>query len=250
MSGNLQKPAAAVMKPHPSNITSQQFHVSRVMSPSRVNRPCSPNPCRKTSLTSTENKDEPGKILRWRGGGMRGGGTRGGLQSQSRIPKIPGAKGKENIRGRVGTMGKARIAKPVVAVTKSKIATKKQKELIEAQDLLIDIATQDKSLSNSFPPPKPKSPIPIGVTSKLVPDLHQKILEKIRINKRRSLQRSFQTNQSPCKAPAPCLQSPEHDQSHHSHHDNSQELDRDSPVSGQDLETYLSSVFNLVDTYR
>ena len=172
----------------------------------------------------------------------------------SRIPKVPTAKGKENLRGRGGGIGRARIAKPVISVARSRIA-KKQKELDEAQELLIDYA-KDQSLTDSLPRPKaisvpkPKSPI----VSKLVPDLHEVILKKIKINKRRSIQRqSFQTNQSPCKAPAPCedlLAQERVNQSHSDSVNSSVNLDRDSPVSGQDLETYLSSVFNLVDTYR
>ena len=69
--------------------------------------------------------------------------------------------------------------------------------------------------------------------SKAVPDIHQKLLQKIRGNKRKSLERKVGENQSPCKAPAP-----------------SPSQDRESPVSGSDLQMYLTGVFNMADKYK
>ena len=173
-----------------------------------------------------------------------------------RGPKYPGIKGKENLRarGRGGIasragFGKARIVKPIVTVAVPKSNVTKQ-DIDDAQSVLMEIS-RDNSVNTASPRPKPIQKSPIVVTSKLVPDLHQKILDKIRINKRRSIQRSFQLNQSPCKAPPPnSLGQEENDQEEDHDHDNSQEFDRESPVSGQDLQIYLSSVFNTVDSYR
>ena len=143
------------------------------------------------------------------------------------------------------TKSRARIVKPVV--TKSRFT---KSDVDAAQNVLIDISTEN-SLSITAPGPmaipKPKSPI---LTSRNVPDLHTKILEKIKQNKRRSVQRNFLENQSPCKAPAPSPldEEPESDSREDLH--TSQELDRVSPMSGQDVQTYLASVFNMVDEYR
>ena len=83
---------------------------------------------------------------------------------------------------------------------------------------------------------------PIFISSKTVPDLHNKILAKIRLNKRRSQTRSL-PNQSPCKATElliPELHRPEDPDC----------SDRKSPVSGQELDTYLASMFFMVYTDR
>ena len=192
------------------------------------------------------------KVPKWRGGG--GATSRGSSLVTTRIPrgpKYPGGRGKENLRGRGGVaraaFGKAKIVKPIVTVPKSKIT---KEDIDDAQNVLMEISG-DNSVNSASPRPKPIQKSPIVLTSKNVPDLHQKILDKIRINKRRSVQRSFQLNQSPCKAPAPNLLDEDENARSETHdHDSSQECDRESPVSGQDLQIYLSSVFNMVDTYR
>ena len=226
--------------------------VSRVHSPSRVNRQCSNSPCRKgSSQDSVEERVRPA-TSRWRGVGSV---SRGGGQAGTKIPRFPAAgarSNKENMgrgRGTVVTKPRAgaRIVKPVVTVSRSKFT---RSDMDAAQNVLIDISTEN-SLSNTAPGPmaipKPKSPI---LTSKNVPDLHARILEKIKQNKRRSMQRSFQQNQSPCKAPAPSSLDNEPEVRSPEDLHTSQELDRDSPMSGQDIETYLASVFNMVDEYR
>ena len=179
--------------------------------------------------------------------------SRGGGQASTKIPRFPAAgarSNKENIgrgRGAVVTKARARIVKPVVTVSKSRFT---RTDMDAAQNVLIDISTEN-SLSNTAPGPmaipKPKSPI---LTSKNVPDLHARILEKIKQNKRRSIQRNFQQNQSPCKAPAPSSLDSEPEVKSPEDLHTSQEYDRDSPMSGQDIETYLASVFNMVDEYR
>ena len=181
----------------------------------------------------------------------RGGGQAGTVCT--RIPRFPAAgarSNKENIargRGAVAPRGRARVVKPIVTVSKSRFT---RTDMDAAQNVLIDISTEN-SLSNTAPGPmsipKPKSPI---LTSKNVPDLHARILEKIKQNKRRSIKRNFQLNQSPCKAPAPSSldKGPEIKSPEDLH--TSQECGRDSPMSGQDIETYLASVFNMVDEYR
>ena len=58
-------------------------------------------------------------------------------------------------------------------------------------------------------------------------------MQKIRGNKRKSLERKVGENQSPLRAPAP-----------------SPSQDRDSPVSGSDLQMYLTGVFNMADKYK
>ena len=79
---------------------------------------------------------------------------------------------------------------------------------------------------------------PTFISSKAVPDLHNKILAKIRLNKRRSRTRdnvtSDQIPHETVSSSSPC----------------DYEIDRDSPVPNQDLETYLASMFYMVDTYR
>ena len=64
-------------------------------------------------------------------------------------------------------------------------------------------------------------------------NLQSKLLQKIRLNKRKSLERQLCENQSPLKAPGPTLSE-----------------DRESPVSGSDLQIYLSGVFNIADKYK
>ena len=66
-----------------------------------------------------------------------------------------------------------------------------------------------------------------------VPDIHQKLLQTIRLNKRKSLERQVTESQSPLRAPAP-----------------SPSQDRESPVSGSDLQMYLTGVFNMADKYK
>jgi len=143
--------------------------------------------------------------------------------SQTRIPRPP-SRGKENPR-----LG-ARIVKPV---TRPKLATEIEEDV--SPPGILTSSSKANTMNNIT-----KSPI--FISSKTVPDLHNKILAKIRLNKRRSQTRNL-PNQSPCKAPAPlipALQTP----------DDPDSSDRESPVSGQELDTYLASMFFMVDTYR
>ena len=252
MSSSLN-PRPGVPRGHPPHVSRaiSPSRLSRVHSPSRVNRQCSNSPCRKvpSQSSSEETVRPPGS--RWRGVGSV---SRGGGQASTRIPRFPAAgarSNKENIargRGAVVTRGKVRIVKPIVTLSKSRFT---RTDMDAAQNVLIDISTEN-SLSNTAPGPmaipKPKSPI---LTSKNVPDLHARILEKIKQNKRRSIQRNFQLNQSPCKAPAPIsLDNETEIKSSEEDLHTSQECGRDSPMSGQDIETYLASVFSMVDEYR
>ena len=118
-------------------------HVSRVMSPSRVNRPCSPSPCRRMCQTSGE--DDKPAIPRWKGGRGRVGGN-----VNTRLPRFTTARGKENIRGRGGVgrgnigRGGARIAKPIVTVKKFS-----KEDVNEAQNVLIEISKENSILNGS-----------------------------------------------------------------------------------------------------
>jgi hypothetical protein len=80
--------------------------------------------------------------------------------------------------------------------------------------------------------------------------LHNKILAKIRLNKRKSRSRNLSTLQSSFKS----SNAPD-DMEEFSNtrailgNEDEYEKDRESPVSGQDLEAYLASMFYMVDTY-
>eukprot|EP00092_Neocalanus_flemingeri_P026518 GFUD01028741.1.p1 GENE.GFUD01028741.1~~GFUD01028741.1.p1 ORF type:complete len:754 (-),score=279.20 GFUD01028741.1:61-2322(-) len=150
--------------------------------------------------------------------------------SQTRIPRLP-SRGKENLRG-----GGARVVKPVARLLKP---TEREDEDHVFSSGILTSSSKDNSLS-TISKPEPRSPI--FITSKTVPDLHNKILAKIRLNKRRSQTRNHTPNQSPCKAPAPQVKV--------SINEASCDSDRESPVSGLELETYLTSMFFMVDTYK
>jgi len=217
---------------------------SRRMSPapSIVSRPCSPSPCRKICQQEHLEELKPQVLPRWKGSVTRGSSISG----NTRIPRYPAVKGKENIRGRGAAraaFGRAKIVKPIITASKSKLT---KKDIDDAQNVLIEIS-RDSSMNAQSPRPKPSAKSPIMLQSKLVPDLHQKILEKIRHNRRRS--RSFQLSKSPCKAPAVPALSPELEDIEDVEDPDDTEK-RDSPVSCQDLEAYLASVFNMCDKYR
>eukprot|EP00092_Neocalanus_flemingeri_P040846 GFUD01044466.1.p1 GENE.GFUD01044466.1~~GFUD01044466.1.p1 ORF type:complete len:1000 (+),score=364.95 GFUD01044466.1:67-3066(+) len=154
--------------------------------------------------------------------------------SQTRIPRLP-SRGKENLRG-----GGARVVKPVARL---KPTEREDEDQVYSTGILTS-SSKDNSLS-TISKPEPRSPI--FITSKTVPDLHNKILAKIRLNKRRSQTRNHTPNQSPCKAPAPQVKVSINETSFKEDSDSS---DRESPVSGLELETYLTSMFFMVDTYK
>lgn len=214
------------------------------MSPSRSSRTDSPNSCKRVCQQDHVEELKPQALPRWKGGLTRGSSL--SVNTNTRIPRYPAVKGKENIRGRGSAragFGRAKIVKPIITASKTKFT---KKDMDDAQNVLIEIS-RDSSMNAQSPRPKPTAKSPIMLQSKLVPDLHQKILEKIRHNKRRS--RSFQLTRSPCKAPAvPVLSSGLEDVEDVEDPDDSEK--RDSPVSCQDLEAYLASVFNMCDKYR
>lgn len=185
-------------------------------SPSRSHS-CSSTPRR----SSSTEKEECGKP-RW-SNYVKGPATKSSQQvSQTRIPRLYG-RGKENIRGRG-----ARVVKPV----------QRPKLLSDPEEVsppgILTRSFRDNTAYHT------DSMSTVLNNSKSVPDLHQKILAKIRLNKRRSHNTTH--NQSPCKAPAPPV-----DLTTREEFDG---VDRDSPVSVEELETYLTSMFNMVDTYR
>ena len=200
-----------------------------ISSPSRSHS-CSSTPTRRTACADKEELIKP----RW-SCYIKKPTTNASRQgaSQTRIPRLP-SRGKENSRGRG-----ARVVKPV---GRPKLST----DMDVSPPSILTPSSKDNSLS-TVSISEPRSPNLIS--SKAVPDLHQKILAKIRLNKRRSQTRNNTPNQSPCKAPAP----PARVSNASSISNMKQEAvfsDRDSPVSGQELETYLTSMFYTVDTYR
>jgi len=144
----------------------------------------------------------------------------------TRIPRMPN-RGKENLRG-------ARVVKPV---GRPRLAT-------EREDGILTTSSKENTLTTIS---RPADKSNIFISSKTVPDLHNKILAKIRLHKRRSKNKNITPNQSPCKAPAPTL---ELSQAILSSIEDPENSDRESPVSGQELETYLASMFFKVDSYR
>eukprot|EP00092_Neocalanus_flemingeri_P001194 GFUD01001272.1.p1 GENE.GFUD01001272.1~~GFUD01001272.1.p1 ORF type:complete len:986 (+),score=248.57 GFUD01001272.1:48-3005(+) len=144
-------------------------------------------------------------------------------QTQTHIPSLH--RGKEILRGG----GSARVIKPI---TRPKQVT----------------AIVDPNYTISTNTIKPSSRSPRYISSKAVPDLHNKILAKIRLSKRKSRPRNFT---SPHKSlSAPCSMTEASTRPILSTEDECYESDRDSPVSDQDLDTYLASMFYKVDTYR
>ena len=153
---------------------------------------------------------------------LRGGGT----SETTRIPRA--GRGKENLRGGRGRGAGARIVKPVT-IKNGKLT---RQELRTSS--LPGILTESSPETNAPVPTELKPGLGTFLKSKAVPDIHAKLLQKIRLNKRKSLERKvFGENQSPCKAPAP-----------------SPGQDRASPVSGSDLQMYLTGVFNIADKYK
>ena len=140
------------------------------------------------------------------------------LGGESKIPKVPGIKGKEN-RGRGG----ARIVKPVN--TKRLNIEKLEQRSSSVPGILIESPQEDRN--------SPLPPVPVILKSKAVPDIHVRLLKKIRQNKRKSLERTSSLNHSPFKAPAPST-------------------DRESPVSvsGHDVQMYLSDFFDIADKFK
>ena len=144
---------------------------------------------------------------------------------ETRIPRA--GKGKENLRGGRVRGGGARIVKPV---------TLRSGKLVK-QDLrtssLPGVLTDSSPEVNAPVPAEIKPGLGTFLKSKAVPDIHRKLLQKIRGNKRKSLERKVCENQTPLKAPAP-----------------SPSQDRESPVSTSDLQMYLTGVFNMADKYK
>ena len=204
-------------------------------SDSAHHRSCSSSPARRPPIGAGILTDQLGGEAgrpRW-GGYSRGVAGAGTLNrravSQGRMTKIPtsrtreGREGKENLRGRRGGRGGAapptsRVVKPVSREA-GRAGAGSQQQLRPDPDL------------------KPASP-PMFLKSKAFPDLHRKLLAKIKANKRKSVCRTL----SPLKAPpsneevvSPGLQA---------------EVDRESPVSCEDIDSYLEALFSNVDIYR
>ena len=208
---------SSTSKPEPvlrsrSEVVSQSLP-SKSMSPVRAHRVCG-----RTEETRRSQKWRPA------GGGGLAVSLRGGGTSETRIPRA--GRGKENLKGGRGRGG-ARIVKPVT-VRNGKLTR---------QDLrpssLPGVLTESSPETNTPPVTELKPGLGTFLKSKAVPDIHAKLLQKIRLNKRKSLERKVCENQSPCKAPAP-----------------SPGQDRASPVSGPDLQMYLTGVFNIADKYK
>ena len=166
-------------------------------------------------------------------------------QVQTRIPRVP--RGRDNARGRGGCV---KIIKPVV-VTKAQCS-----DQVISQPPPSELA-KDKDIDNT-PVVSKITPVVVGakspvyISSKAVPDLHNKILAKIRLNKRSSKQ----TRKSLLGRPKFEFSEMEdrNDSKIMSMNRKEEELveeERESPVvSSDDLEAYLASMFNMVDTYR
>ena len=141
--------------------------------------------------------------------------------TETKIPQAPGQKGKENLRAGRG----AKIVKPV--------SIRKQDLRSSSVSGILTETSQDSNTSvyrrGSTTDLKPG--LGLVLQSKAVPDIHQKLLSKIRQNKRRSLERTTSLTEAPCRAP-PASQ------------------DRESPVSGPDLQMYLLGVFDIADKYK
>ena len=164
-------------------------------------------------------------------------------QVQTRIPRLP--RGKENPRGRGGARVIKPVSKPKQASTDAAAASRLEED--------VDNMTAMKSkLSVSSTPAKPAGArSPTFISSKTVPDLHNKILAKIRLHKRRSkLSRNLSSLQSSFKLPELPDDMEGNSNTTAASSNEEYERDRESPVSGQDLEAYLASMFYMVDTYR
>ena len=133
---------------------------------------------------------------------------------ETRIPRARSGRGKENLRGGTRIVKLEQQELPTFSV--SGILTESSPEINVPLTQYSSTSTTDNFL-------KPRA----------LPDIHQKLLLKIRLNKRKSLERQVCENQSPLKAPAPCSSQ-----------------DRESPVSGSDLRMYLTGVFSLADKYK
>ena len=153
----------------------------------------------------------------------------------------------DNARGRGGCV---KIIKPVV-VTKAQCS-----DQVISQPPPSELV-KDKDINNTPVVSKITSVVvgaksPVYISSKAVPDLHNKILAKIRLNKRSSKQ----TRKSLRSRPKLEFNEMEdrNDGNIMSMTRKEEELveeERESPVvSSDDLEAYLASMFNMVDTYR
>jgi len=175
----------------------------------------SSTPSRKVSGGDKEELSKP----RW-SGYIKGPNTTRQAMSQTRIPRLPN-RGKEN------TVPGARIAKPV---SRPKIPVE-----------IGNVSPPGVLTSSSKVDGLQSSKSPNVISSKTVPHLHNKLLAKIKQNKRKSGARRI-VNQAPCKAPAPVVDT--------NRVKDIETSDRESPVSAQELDTYLASMFYMVDTYR
>ena len=222
--------------PSRSDLTPQVLPTtSKPTSPSRAHRNCSPNPNRRLAGA----RRGPGTRLVSRGGRAGGGVARAGgvtvplrAGAETRVSRVPIVKGKENRGG--GRVGGARIAKPVT--TRRYNIPRQVLGSSSAPGVLTEAPQDEENLQVRRPKSSPVLPVTgLVLKSKVVPDLHQKFLKKIRQNKRRSLERRPADNWSPCRAPAP-----------------SADVERESPspVSGSELQMYLSGVFDIADKYK
>ena len=202
---------------------------TKSVSPPRAHRNCSPNPTRRL-VTARRGHLARGSARGARGGGVVSVALRAVPPStETKIPKAPAAKGKEN---RGGGRGGARIAKPV-STRRFNI----QKAELRSSAVLTETLEDTQNVSSS------RAGAACMLKSRVVPDLHEKFLKKIRQNKRRSLESRSITSWSPCKAPASgpaesVVESPEVDR------------ESPSPVAATDLQMYLSGVFDIADKYK
>ena len=165
-------------------------------------------------------------------------------QVQTRIPRVP--RGRDNARGRGGYV---KIIKPVV-VTKAQCS-----DQVISQPPPSELA-KDKDIDNT-PVVSKITPVVVGakspvyISSKAVPDLHNKILAKIRLNKRSSKTRKSLRSRPKLEFNEMEDRNDGKIMSMTRKEEELVEEERESPVvSSDDLEAYLASMFNMVDTYR
>jgi len=205
--------------------------------------------CNSPSLPRRPSSTDGGKELvktRWSGYKKVQPNTVTSKQGQAltRIPRLP--QGKENLRG--GGRG-ARVVKPVARPKQSSLTEISPPS--EPNDEGAPYTSIKANITVNSTPIRPGARSPVFISSKAVPDLHNKILAKIRLNKRKSRSRNTSSLQSSFKA-SKAPDDMEEFSTTRAILDKEDEFekDRESPVSGQDLEAYLASMFYMVDTYR
>ena len=233
-----------------SNPRTKPESASLLSNPSFPSSPSVSRNCNSPSLSRRPSSTDGGKELvktRWSGFKKVLPNTVTSKQGQplTRIPRLP-HQGKENLRG--GGRG-ARVVKPVARPKQSSLTEISPPS--ESNEESAPFTSIKSNITVNSTPIKPGARSPVYISYKAVPDLHNKILAKIRLNKRKSRSRNLSSLQSSFKA----SKAPD-DMEEFSNtraildKEDEYEKDRESPVSGQDLEAYLASMFYMVDTYR